>query len=327
MLKYVLFGSLLTLLAGCKSNSKQEETRSGKSFQGIDYAIAYNVLADAEADNYEVFTMDFDGANKRNITNLSGVEWSYASFGPSLFFISDKDTTRRCIFLYKTDYLGNEPEKISDIRLSDSWMSFRNKGTEIIIRPHASIDSAFLIINLEGTVLHRITTGLPYASDPLFVNDGRQVVFRGGTKKSKRIAGYEEEIYMINADGTGLKKITEYPESDTTAPWYAYRAGPPHLHPTENFISYTSFQNGQYSLYGVTLDGQKQWKLTDTDLWEVYHDWSPDGKWLVTDLSNAEETQFDIGLMNWVTKELVILTDTTYHYQQSPNFVLKSQHG
>jgi TolB protein len=55
----------------------------------------------------------------------------------------------------------------------------------------------------------------------------------------------------------------------------------------------------------------------------VYHDWSADGNWLVSDLSNAEETQFNIGLMNWNTKALVLLTDSTYHFQQSPNFVWK----
>jgi TolB protein len=63
--------------------------------------------------------------------------------------------------------------------------------------------------------------------------------------------------------------------------------------------------------------------LTENELWEVYHDWSPDGKWLVVDMSNPEESHYDIGLINWQTKELKILTDTSFHYQQSPNFVMK----
>ena len=35
-----------------------------------------------------------------------------------------------------------------------------------------------------------------------------------------------------------------------------------------------------------------------------------------------EETKYQIGLMDWKTKELKVLTDTIYKYQQSPVFVL-----
>ena len=310
-IKYLLLLSLGFLLS-CNPN----DTNSN-------YAIAYNVLVDDKTDNYDVFVMDMDGNNKKNVTNIPGVEWSYSSCGNKLYFISDKDTCNRCMFLYMSDYLGNNVQKVSDIRLTDSWMSFRNNGTEIIINPHPSVDSVFYIIDLKGNVLQRLDTGLPYSHDPAFINNGEQVAFRGAHKKSKRESGFDDEIYIINSDGTGLKKLTTYPESDSTAPWYAYKVGPPRQHPTEKFISYASFQNGKYSLFGVTLDGQKQWKLTQNDYGEVYHDWSPDGKWLVTDLSDPEERHYNIGLMNWETKELKVLTDTTYQYQQSPSFALK----
>ena len=287
------------------------------------YAIAYNVLVVSEKDNYDVFTMNFDGRDKKNITNVPGVEWTYLSVKDKLYFISDKDTSNRCFFLYETNYKGENPKKISDIRLADSWMSSRKNGTELIVQPHPSVDSVFYIIDLKGNLKQRVETGLPYAHDPLFVNYGEQIGFRGANKKSKREKGFFDEIYIINTDGTGLKQLTFYPKSDTTAPWYAYRAGPPKLHPTENFISYASYQNGKYSLFGVSLDGERQWKLTTNQQSEVYHNWSPDGKWLVTDISDSNESRYDIALINWETKEVKILTDSTYQYQQSPNFVLK----
>ena len=315
---------LLSIVFVCLFNSCGEYGTSNTEINLNDYAIAYNVLVDGEKDNYEVFTMNFDGSDKNNITNLPGVEWTYLSVKDKLYFISDKDTCQRCnYFLYETNYKGENLKKISEIPLADSWMSSRKNGTELIVDPHPSVDSAFYIIDLNGNVLQRIETGLPYAHDPLFVNNGEQIAFRGANKKSKREAGFFDEIYIINTDGTGLKQLTHYPKSDTTAPWYAYKAGPPKLHPTENFISYASFQNEKYSLFGVSVDGEKQWKLTSNKQTEVYHDWSPDGKWLVTDISDANELRYDIALINWRTKEIKILTDTTYQYQQSPNFVLK----
>jgi TolB protein len=326
MIKYALeacfFLSLTTLIScGGKNKSGEESNKVTEP----EYAIAYNVLYNDSTDNYEVFTMNMDGSEKQNITNLSGVEWTYYSYKDKLYFLSDKDTCQRCAYyLYETDYKGRNPKRISDIPLADSWMGSRKNGTEFIVTPNQKIDSVFYIIDLNGNLIQKLETGLPKSSDPLFVENGEKVVFRGGTKKSKREEGYKEDLYIINVNGSGMKQLTHYPETDTTAPWFAYKAGPPHLHPTEHFISYASYQKGKYSLYGISLDGQKQWKLTDIQLWEVYHEWSPDGNWLVTDLSNSKQTQFDIGLLNWKTKELKILTDTSYHYQQSPNFVLKN---
>lgn len=319
-MRYTLLTVLLTFFA---CSAPDPVIVEGAADEDVQYAIAYNVLFDAENGDYEVFTMNTDGTDKQNVTNFPGVEWTYLSVRDVLYYISDKDTSRRCFFLYSSDSQGKKHRQISQYRLADSWMSSRKNGTELIVKPHVSLDSAFYIIDLKGKLVQRVATGLPSSSDPLFIGDGRRIAFRGGSKKSKREPGYREEIYLMNVDGSGLTQLTHYPESDTTAPWYAYKAGPPRYHPTENFISYASFQEGKYSLFGVAPDGKKQWKLTQNDRWEVYHDWSPDGKWLAVDLCNADQTHYDVGLMSWPGKELKILTDTTYQYQQSPNFLVR----
>jgi len=313
---------LLGICSGASAHQNSE--KDNRADADPEYAIAYNVLVDGELDNYDVFTMNIDGTEKINITNLSGVEWSYYSYEDKVFFISDKDACHRCFYLYTTDYKGDTPRKISDIRLADSWMSSRNNGTEIIVDPHQSVDSAFYMIDLKGNLLSRVETGFPYAADPLFVNDGRQIVFRGGETKSKLIEGFNEELYIMDADGSNRRQLTHYPTNDTSSGRFGYRAGTPKLHPTENYISYQSKQSGKYSLYAVSLDGAKQWKLTDNKENEGWHDWSPDGKWLAIELFDNDQTQFHIGLMNWETKEMKVLTDDEFQYQQSPNFVLKS---
>lgn len=317
--------STLSVSAFISCGANHEPKQETETENTPEYAIAYNVLTDSESDNYEVFTMNLDGSEKRNITHLKGVEWTYYSHRDKLYFISDQDTCQRCAyFLYETNSRGEQPRKVSDIPLADSWMSSRKDGREFMVKPNPKTDSAFYLIDQNGKLLQRLETGLPSFSDPLFIDDGLKVVFRGGNKKSKRESGYREELYVINANGDGLKQLTHYPEADTTAPWYAYQAGVPKLHPTENFITYQSFQAGKYSLYAVTPDGSEQWKLTDNSENEGWHEWSPDGKWLAIELFDNDQTQFHIGLMNWETKTMKILTDTTYQYQQAPNFVLKS---
>lgn len=317
----MLLITFLIISFGC-SGIKNGEF-GAKEIDPSRYAIAYNVLTDKETDNYEIFTMNMDGTEKQNISNLSGVEWTYHSYQDKLYFISDQDTCYRCYFLYETNYKGENRRKVSDIRLADSWMSSRKDGGELIVKPSAKVDSAFYIIDINGELVQRLETGLPYASDPLFINHGQQIVFRGAKKKFKKDNGYIDELYMMNEDGSSLKQLTHYPSADTTANWYSYHAGPPKLNPTEGFISYQSFQNGKYSLFAVTLDGKKQWKLTDNADAEGWHDWSPDGNWLVIELFDKDQTQFHIGLMDWKTKEMTVLTDTSFTYQQAPNIVLK----
>ena len=268
--------------------------------------------------------MNLDGSDKKNITDLYPVDWTYYSYKDTLYFVSDRGACKRCYFLYKSNFKGENVQKVSELELADSWMSTRKDGSEIIVKPKLITENTFYILDQKGNIINRLETGLPYAADPLFVNDGKQLVFRGGKTVGKNIDGFEEELYIMDDDGQNRKQLTHYPEKDTTAGKYGYRAGAPKLHPTENFITYQSKQNGKYSLYAVSLDGSKTWKLTENTENEGWHDWSPDGKWLAIELFDDEQSQFHIGLMNWETKEMKILTDDTFKYQQAPNFIFKN---
>lgn len=310
---YLVF--ILSLLISCNSDRTNQKEKPYK------LKIAYNVLFDDETDDYEVFIMDLDGSNKQNITNLSGVEWTYHAFEDNIYFISDRDTTHRLYFLYKMKPDGSEKVNISEIRLADSWHSTRHNGSELIIRPHKTVDTAFYIVDSLGKVTSKIRPDLEYMNDPLFSPDGKQIVFRGGNKSTKFERGFDDELYIMNDDGSNLKKITHFPENDTLKKWYNYSAGPPRWNSKENFITYQSVQNGKYSLFAVTPDGSKQWKLNNNDFFEGWHDWSPDGKYLAIEIFDKDQTQFHIALMDWQTKETKILTDTTYKFQQAPVFV------
>jgi len=318
-MRYFILTSFLILifLVACKQPESEPQTNPSEKI----YKIAYNVLVDEENENFEIFSMDLDGSNKQNITNLSGVEWTYHAWGNKILYVSDTDTLKRNYQLFTMNADGSLKEKLSDMRLADSWHGTRKNGQEIVVKPYNEVESTFYILSNGGEILRRLQPNLKYFSDPSFSPDGEKVVFRGAHFASKKEEGFVDEIYIMDADGSNLQQLTHYPKSDTTAAWYAYKAGPPKWHPTENFISYASFQNGKYSLFGVTPNGQKQWKLTTTTQNEVFHDWSSDGKWLVTDLAKTEQSSYHIGLINWETKALTILTDSTYQYHQSPVFV------
>jgi TolB protein len=268
--------------------------------------------------------MEMDGSGKKNLTNHKDVAWIYYAYKDRLFFISDRDTAYRNFFLYEMDADGNNVTKVSDLRLEDSWMSSRKEGQELVVsgRKGKEIRYQLFIINSQTGKYTQITNDTAaFYRDPCFSPDGKRIVF--AYQKNKRDQTSHEELYIMNADGTDMKQITTYPEENISAKDHGYKAGAPKWHPTENFITYISKQNNKHNIFAVTPDGSKQWKLTENKSNEGWHDWSADGYWLVYDSASDDESQYHIILMNWKTKELKQLTDSTFKYHQAPVFVLK----
>lgn len=101
--------------------------------QNSSWKLAFNVLQDQKADDYEVYTIGIDGTGQRNVTNNKDVAWTYYSIPGSLLFVSDRGACRRCYFLYESDVNGNNVRKVMNLRLEDSWMGSRNNGTELVV--------------------------------------------------------------------------------------------------------------------------------------------------------------------------------------------------
>jgi TolB protein len=288
-------------------------------------SIAYNVAVpdSSGTTNYEVFTMNTDGSEVRNITNNPDVAWTYRCYDKELYFISDRDTSYRCFFLYRTDYKGDNVQKISHLRLEDSWMDFRNDGKEAVVSGRLGTEvryQLFIIDTKTGSYKQVTHDTSSLFIDPVFSPDGKLIV---AAKKSRRDRTVNEELYQMNADGSGLKQLTHYPQDNISRDSSGYKAGSPHWHPSGNFISYISFQDGKHSIFAVTPDGEKQWKLTENDFSEGWHDWSPDGNWLTFDMASENNDQYHIMLMNMKSGELRQITGSEYRVQLAPTFIRK----
>lgn len=291
--------------------------------QPAKYGLVFNVAQDTKADDYEIYSMNSDGSGKRNVTNHKDVAWTYYAYKKTVFFISDRDACKRCYFLYSMNFDGSNVRKISDLRLEDSWMGSRRNGTEMIVSGRVGNDIRYqlFIIDIKTGKFRQITNE-PGAAfrDPLFSPDGRRIVY--AYKKDRANREINEELFIMNDDGSGKRQLTTYPKDDKTAQWHDYHAGPPRWVKKHNFITYNSVQNGKSSLFAVTPDGKKSWKLTDNELAEGWHDWSPDGRWLAIGMNDKDAKEYSIWIMDWKTKKMSKLTDASaFKYQHAPVFV------
>jgi len=285
--------------------------------------LALNVLEDQKADDYEVYTVNIDGTELRNVTNHKDVAWTYSSIPGKLVFISDRGACRRCYFLYESELDGSNPRKVTNLQLEDSWMGSRNGGRELVVA--GRVDTRFryqLFIVDRETGRYRQLTNEPAAAfrDPGFSPDGKRIIYV--YKKNRTDRAEIEELYIMNADGTNRRKLTAYPADDPLAKEGGYKVGPPHWNAKHKFITYQSNQGGGQSIFAVTPDGKRQWRLTDSKLDMGWHDWSPDGEWLAFDSRDAASGRYDVFLMNYRTKEIKKVTgasDKKYH--QAPVFI------
>lgn len=284
--------------------------------------IAYNVYYDTANGNYEVFVMNADGSDKKNISNSKGIDWVYYAYKDKIYFASDRDTTYRMYFLYEMDANGNNVRKVSDLRLEDSYVCSRKDGKEMIVsgRIGKSIRQQLFLINIQDGSYQQLTSDTAASfNDPVFLPDEKQIVFRHRLKR-RNFQNEKAELWVMNDDGTNKRQLTHYPETDTTAEWHVYHAGPPVVIPGKNKISYMSYQNSNYSIFSTSSEGQDVKQLTTDELNEGWHNWSPDGEWIVYDASDKNSTWYDIWLMKADGSGLKKLTDD-WRFEQGPVFV------
>ena len=317
----------IILLAGLAAFVACKPTDTTVPQSAENYLVAYNTFEpDSFAkDNWEIRITNPEDTtiSSKNILHHPDVAWTYLAHENKIYFISDRDTAYRNFFLYEMASDGSGVKKLADLRLEDSWMDLDPKTSQMIVsaRPEPSIRHQLFLINLsDGTYSPLVNDTSFRFQDPVFSPDASQIAFVKSPKS--KIEGVFPDVFIMNRDGSSEKQLTHFPADDPAANGYGYKAGALKWHPTDNFISYASSRgNGTY-IFGVSPDGVKNWQISTSGKDEVYHDWSPNGKWFVFDqYQDTISRQYHVILQNWETKESKILTDTLIKTQLAPVFV------
>ena len=85
---------------------------------------------------------------------------------------------------------------------------------------------------------------------PVLSPDGRKIVF------ASEVNDPSGEIYVMNADGTGLRRLTTSPGMDGNPSWS----------PDGRRIAFASYRGGQLAVWSMTASGAKPRRLTDLSL-------------------------------------------------------------
>jgi len=115
------------------------------------------------------------------------------------------------------------------------------------------------------------------------------------------------QIYLINPDGSGVRRLT-YSSAIDTEPFFS---------PDGQFIYFTSDRGGSPQIYRMPATGGDAQRITFEGSYNVSPRVSPDGKSLAYIARNSEG-KFQVALLDLTTQQVQILTDSDR--DESPSF-------
>jgi Tol biopolymer transport system component len=211
--------------------------------------------------------------------------------------------------IYVADLKGKVTKRLTDKPGYDAEAVVSPKGDKILFTSDRTGDLELWTMNLDGSDQKQITFDLGYDGGAFFSPDGSKIVFRASRPKTAEdIKEYKEllaqglvaptnmEIFVCNADGSGLKQVTNLGKANW-APFY---------HPTGKKIIFSSNHHStrgyDFQLYMINEDGTGLEQITSESIFNSFPMFSPDGKKLVfcSNRNNGGTRDTNVFVADWV---------------------------
>jgi len=180
--------------------------------------------------------------------------------GRKLAFVSRRDGNSE-IYVMNAD--GGDQQNLTRQPASDSHPSWSRDGRRIVFVSRRDGNSEIYVMNADGSGLGNLTRTPSDELDPAWSPDGRAIAFvqkrcRPNPRDTRCAISYETYLYVVNADGSGLRRLTAQRAHLFNPSWSA------------------DGRTIRYGGYLVNADGSGRKKLPRNV--PLAGSWSPDGQ-------------------------------------------------
>jgi TolB protein len=181
-----------------------------------------------------------------------------------LAFVSDRNRDslantvekREVKEVYIADYDGENQRRITvsrQLNLTPSWSPDARAIAYTSYRPLPDVVVSFIYQGL----LQNPTKGVGTNYVPVYSPDGTRIAFMSGRDGNP-------EIYVMNADGSSLRRMTNHPAGDGTPTWS----------PNGQQLAFVSDRTGTPQIYLMGTDGSNVRRITMNESWADQPTWS-----------------------------------------------------
>jgi len=237
----------------------------------------------------DIWTIGVDGRDPMPVTSDKPIDWCprWSRDGRFLYFLSDREGAMNLWRVRIDEATGKiaglpEPEttpalEMSIFSLSKSKLVYENRiiRSRLVRREIASGETETLVTMPAG----RQPIG------PDLSKDGKWLTFY--------TIGKQEDIYVVGADGSGMRQLTDD----------GFHNRGPRWSPDGKLIAFTSNRSGRKEIWTIHPDGSGLSQLTHTSEGEpIQSVWAPDGKRIAYNMTDGESA-----IMNLATGETTAL--------------------
>ena len=260
------------------AGSTTESTMTVACVAPVDAVISFSTLRDG---NWEVYLMDEDGSNPRNLTNdpARDMRPMTSRDGSRITFTSNRDGTDD-VWTMLND--GSALKNLTPNGTKDDRPNWFPDGSKIAFVSNRDGNDEIYVMDADGSNVTRLTNNDARDTHPAVSPDGSTIAFVSDRDGS-------DDVWVMNADGSGTpQKLTTSPAADQRPDWS----------PDGTEIAFQTDRDGDQEIYVMDADGSNLTNITNT---AGAHDaepaYSPDGTRIAFS-SDRDGGDFDIWIMD-----------------------------
>jgi len=211
--------------------------------------------------NWEIWLMDWDGQNQRQITQHGALS-ILPSWSPDNERMVYTSFARGTSDMYIINRRGGGRIRIPTNLALNTSATFSPVGNDIAFVGSVNGNPDIYLIKDDGSNVRRLTSSATIESTPEWSPNGRQISFTSGRSGTP-------QIYVMDAEGTNVRRISFEGEWNDDASWS----------PDGEQLAYTSRVNGRFQIRIMNLvTGQS--RIVAGEGSNEQPAWSPDGRWI-----------------------------------------------